>query len=53
MPKKAARGGKQKTSLMEVNFSRAKKVDMSKTLPSKDLDGVAEYLSLLLNSIQC
>jgi hypothetical protein len=41
MPKK---GGRQKSSLMGIDFSKSsKKLDMSQTLPSPDLDGVAEY----------
>jgi hypothetical protein len=39
MPKK---GKGQNSSLMGVNSSRTKNLDMSKTLPSPDLDGVAE-----------
>jgi len=40
---KKGRGTTQKkSSLMGVNFSRTPKLDMSKTLNSKDLDGVVE-----------
>jgi hypothetical protein len=41
MPRK---GGKQqkKSSLMGINFSRTKSLDMSKVVTSSDLDGVAE-----------
>lgn len=33
----------KKTSLMGINFSRDKKLDMSQVLESNDLDGIAEY----------